>query len=249
MTPGAYGASVVLAVVLVVVLCLAGRRRRGPWTAWAARLLGVALAADAVSYIVSVATSGTFSASTSLPLPLCDVAALVAAAACWWPAPLLVELTYFWGLAGALQAVVTPDLAQGQGFPHLVFFQYMVGHLGVVVAAVFLVVGMGIRPRRWAAPRVLGITVAYTAFVGLVDALTGADYMFLRAPPTSWSLLSVLGPWPWYIFSAAGAAVVLVTVLDAPFWRARHAGRAAGTGPPGTAPPGVVPPSTARPAH
>lgn len=126
------------------------------------------------------------------------------------------------GLAGTLQAVITPDLSSG--FPHLVFFQYMVGHLGIVVAALVLVVGMGIRPRGNAVVRVFAITAAYTAFVGLVDGLTGADYMFLRQPPANWTLLSVLGPWPWYTVSAAGVALVLLVGLDAPFWASRRAG-------------------------
>jgi hypothetical integral membrane protein (TIGR02206 family) len=219
-TPVAYGASVGLAVVLGVAGCWAARRRPGPWTAWAARLLGLALLADAITYFVSLSGSGTFSVKSSLPLPLCDVATVVAAAACFWPRGVLVELTYFWGLAGTLQAVVTPDL--DVGFPHLVFFEYMVGHLGIVMAALFLVVGMGYRPRPGAAPRVLVITAAYTALVGLVDGLTGADYMFLSSPPANWTLLRVLGPWPWYTLSAAGVAVVLVTVLDAPFWPGRR---------------------------
>jgi uncharacterized membrane protein YwaF len=77
-----------------------------------------------------------------------------------------------------------------------VFFQYVVGHLGVVVAALFLVVGMRITPPPGAVPRVLAISLAYTAFVGLVDAVTGANYMFLRRPPGEWTLLRVLGRWP-----------------------------------------------------
>ena len=217
-TPVAYAVAVALAVVVGVAVCVAARRRPGAWTRWFAAVLGLALLADAVSFTVSQA--GSFSARTSLPLPLCDVAVLVAAAACMWPAPLLVELTYFWGLAGTLQAVATPDLSQG--FPHLVFFQYMIGHLGIVLAAVFLVVGERHRPRRRAGPRVLAITAGYTALVGLVDWVTGADYMFLRSPPAAWTLLKVLGPWPWYVLSAAGVAVVLVTVLDAPFWAGRR---------------------------
>ena len=44
-----------------------------------------------------------------------------------------VELTYFWGLAGTLQAIVTPDLSAG--FPQLEFFMFVVGHLGIVIAA------------------------------------------------------------------------------------------------------------------
>jgi hypothetical integral membrane protein (TIGR02206 family) len=144
----------------------------------------------------------------------------VAAAACWTRVAVLVELTYFWGLAGTLQAVITPDL--NAGFPHLVFFQYMVGHLGIVVAALYLVVGLRITPRPGAVLRVFAITLGYTAFVGLVDGLTGANYMFLRAPPGEWTLLKVLGPWPWYIGSAAGVALVLLLALDAPFWASRR---------------------------
>lgn len=44
-----------------------------------------------------------------------------AAIACWWPQWLLdVELTYFWGLAGTLMAVVTPDLSAGLVVRYLV---------------------------------------------------------------------------------------------------------------------------------
>jgi hypothetical integral membrane protein (TIGR02206 family) len=132
----------------------------------------------------------------------------------------LVELTYFWGLAGTLQGVLTPDLSVG--FPHLVFWQYVVGHLGIVFAALFLVVGLGIAPRRYAVPRVLAITIGYTALVGLVDAMSGANYMFLRRPPGEWTLLRLLGPWPWYLASATGVAIVLLLALDAPFWASRR---------------------------
>jgi uncharacterized membrane protein YwaF len=68
---------------------------------------------------------------------------------------------------------------------------------------------------------VFAITVAYTGFVGLFDWLTGSNYMYLAAIPTHGSLLSVLGPWPWYILSATGVAIVLLLILDAPFHRRR----------------------------
>ena len=48
--------------------------------------------------------------------------------------------------------------------------------------------------------------------------------MYLAAVPTHGSLLSVLGPWPWYILSAAGVAFVLLLILDAPFHRHRLVG-------------------------
>jgi len=222
-TPTAYAVTAGATALAGVVLCTEARRHPGPWCVVAARCIGVALAADAVSWIVALVVAGSFSAKTSLPLALCNMAALVAAAACWWRTALLVELTYFWGLAGTLQAVITPDL--NAGFPHLVFFQYMVGHLGIVLAALYLVVGLRITPRPGAVLRVFAITLGYTAFVGLVDGLTGADYMFLRSPPGNWTLLRLLGPWPWYVVSATGVALLLLLALDAPFRRHRHAHR------------------------
>jgi hypothetical integral membrane protein (TIGR02206 family) len=218
-SPVAYGITVAVAAVLCAGACTAARLRPGPWTRWVARAVGVLLLSDLVSYVVVQTADGTWSAKTSLPLPLCDVGVLVGALACLWNVPIFVELTYFWGIAGTLQAVAFPDLSTT--FPHLVWFQYTAGHLGIVFAALFLVVGMSLKPRRGAAVRVFVITIGYSALVGLVDWITGANYMFLRQAPAEWTLLKVLGPWPWYIFSAAGVAVVLITALDAPFWHSR----------------------------
>lgn len=220
-SPTPYWSGVGIAAAACLVLCLEARRRPGPWTVVVARLIGTILAADAVSYTVGLVVAGTWSPRTSLPLALCDAGVVVAAAACWWRRPVLVELTYFWGLAGTIQAVATPDLSVG--FPHLAFFQYTVGHLGIVTAALFLVFGMRVSPREHAVRRVFVITVAYSALVGSVDALSGANYMFLRRPPSEWTLLRLLGPWPWYILTAAGAAIVLFSLLDLPFTLSRRA--------------------------
>jgi hypothetical integral membrane protein (TIGR02206 family) len=219
-SPVAYWSSVVLAAVGITVLCVAARRRPGRWTVAVAEAIGLALAGVAISYTVALVLAGTWSARTSLPLALCDMGVVVAALSCWWRVVLLVEVTYFWGLAGTLQGVLTPDLSVG--FPHLVFFQYVVGHLGIVAAALFLVFGMRIQPRPGAVPRVFAITAAYTALVGAVDAVAGSNYMFLRRPPGEWTLLRLLGPWPWYVVTASLVALGLFTLLDLPFWAGRR---------------------------
>jgi hypothetical integral membrane protein (TIGR02206 family) len=203
--------------VSTVALVLAARRRPGPWLRWMAAVL----VAVEVSWWVYVLAGGVPGAvlAYSLPLQLCDAAIFVAAAALWTRNPLLVEITWFWGLAGTIQALLTPDLPQQ--FPSYPYFQYYVAHGGVVAAALVLVVGLRIHPRRWAVVKVAGVTLAYAAFVAVVDAVTGADYMYLRAMPPSPTLLDVLGPWPWYIGSAALIAVGLFAVLGAPFFRGR----------------------------
>ena len=228
-TPGAYWIAVTIGTVICVSLCTACRRWPGPWVSWAGRAISVVLVGDALLFVSVPLVDGRWSVQASLPLALCDVALIVAAIACWWPQrSLAVELTYFWGLAGTLQAVVTPDLSAG--FPRLEFFEFVVGHLGIVIAALFLVVGLHLRPRSGSVLRVFAITAAYTAFVGWFDWLTGSNYMFLAAVPRNGSLLSVLGPWPWYILSAAGVAISLLLILDAPF----HSHRLLGLNSPGS---------------
>jgi hypothetical integral membrane protein (TIGR02206 family) len=219
-SPAAYWSVVAVAAIGCAALSYAARRRPGAWRRYVAWGIGAALGWDIVAYSVGLGIAGTWSAKTDLPLALCNAGVVVASLACFVRAPLLVELTYFLGLAGTLQAVITPDLSVA--FPHVVFFEYLVGHLGIVLAAVFLVAGLDIAPRRGAVTRVFVIAAGYTAIVGIVDALTGADYMFLRSPPREWTLLRLLGPWPWYVVSAAFVALVIFNLLDLPFRRARH---------------------------
>ena len=223
-SPVAYWSAVVIGAALCAALCLAARRRPGAWTAYAGRAISLVLLAVAVVFFSEPFLDGSWSWRTSVPLALCDVALFVAAVACWKPQwQLPVELTYFWGMAGTMQAVVTPDLRAG--FPSIEFLLFVIGHLGIVTAALFLVIGLKRRPRPGSVRRVFTITIAYTAFVGLFDWLTGANYMYLRAIPRRVTLLSYLGPWPWYIVSGAAMAFVLLILLDAPFRRARSSAR------------------------
>ena len=223
------GAVAVIALA-TAALVTAARMRPGPWTDTAARILAVVLVGAEVGWwIYLIAThANRAELAYALPFQLCDAAIFVSAFALWTRRQLLVEITYFWGLAGTIQAIFTPDLPQH--FPSFPFLQYYVAHGGVVAAALLLVVGLGQWPRRQAFLWVAAITVGYAAFVGLLDALTGADYLYLRAKPASATLLDVMGPWPWYIGWAALVAMALFVILDAPFRVLRRAHRAVGVG-------------------
>jgi hypothetical integral membrane protein (TIGR02206 family) len=215
-TSGQYWVAVAIGGAVGLSACIMARRFSGRTATYIGRGISVLLAADAVTFSLNPVIAGDWTARSSLPLALCDVTLVIGALACWLPNWRLgVELTYFWGLAGTLQAVLTPDLSTP--FPQLGFIEFTVGHLGIVIAAMYLVVGLGLRPRRGSVPRVFAITVIYTACVGVIDWLTGANYMYLANQPAHASLLSLLGPWPWYIASAAGVAIILLLVLDAPF--------------------------------
>jgi hypothetical integral membrane protein (TIGR02206 family) len=217
------------AAVAIGTLVPLARLRPGGWVAVVCRALAIALVGNVLGLQVMFARAGTWSVSSSLPLYICDIAAVVAAFALVWPKRLLVELTWFWAIGAALLGVIFPDHAIA--FPSYDWAQYYIEHGGVLLAGVLLVVGLRRHPQSGAVIRVIAVTFASVATVGAIDGITGANYDYLRPiHVVSGSLLNLLGPWPWYIIVAAGGEIVFLTILDLPFWPERHrAKRAAAT--------------------
>ena len=206
---------------LCAALLVAARARPGRWLEPASRAIAVVVLAAYLTDHAVAASRGIWTVRLYLPLHLSDAATLVAVLALWSARPALVELTYFWGLTGALQATLTPDL--GHGFPDVLYVTYFATHGGVVLAALLLVVGRGIAPRAGAAARAFAATVALAAAAAGGCLATGGNYMFLRRKPPD-SLLDLLGPWPVYIAGAAVLAAAMFALLAAPF-RGRAAAR------------------------
>lgn len=141
-----------------------------------------------------------------LPMHLCDWLAFILIGALLWKKQLLYDLAYFWGLAGTLHGVITPDLAYG--FPHPYFFTFHVGHSGVLIAIAFLTFACGLRPNRRSLVRAfLGLQV-YFLCATLVNLLLDENFGYLCAKPENPSLLDHLGPWPWYLLSLQALALL-----------------------------------------
>jgi hypothetical integral membrane protein (TIGR02206 family) len=212
--------TVAVIAAIISALVVAARLRPGPWTVVACRVLAVVILGNEAAWWVWLGAHGTWSASYALPFQLCDVAGVVAAAALWTRQPLLVELTYFWGLAGTANGLITPDVSDH--FPTFGFMQYFIAHGTIVAAALLLVVGLRLAPRPGAVLRVFGLTVGLLVLDAGVNLVTGGNYLYLRHTPGAHSLLDVLGPWPWYIVGAAGLALAIFVVLDLPFIATRR---------------------------
>ena len=150
----------------------------------------------------------------NLPFQLCDVTLWASAIACLTLAPRLVEFAYFGGLAGAGMALLTPDLwSPWPTYPAIYFF---LAHGGIVLAVSILVFGRICPLRAGAVWRAFAILLAFAAFIGAVNALTGANFMYLCRKPKGASLLDSLGPWPLYLVAGAAVALALFWLLWLP---------------------------------
>src|SRR2546430_16270579 len=180
-------------VVVAGVLCVAVRRAPGRWLDWVAAAIALAIVLAELSWQPYVLSNHAWSAAASLPVQLCDVGGFVAAAALLWRRILLVEVAYFWGLGGTLQAVLTPDLKEH--FPSFPYLQFYVTHDLVILAALFLAFGLALQPRPGAVRRIFLLTVAFAIVVGSIDLATGGTYTNLRQVPVSGRLPELYGPW------------------------------------------------------
>jgi hypothetical integral membrane protein (TIGR02206 family) len=145
-----------------------------------------------------------------LPLNLCNITAWVAVIACLTLSPLAVEFTYFAGFVGAGMALLTPDMGSAW---HARFF---VNHGAIIVAGSALVYGRLAPLRPGAVWRAFGSFLVYCGLVGLFDWRYGANYAYLRTKPGTGSVLSLLGPWPFYLLWAFPVALTLFWLLWLP---------------------------------
>lgn len=206
---------VVLAATAAACLALGLAARRDPGARWvvvAARALAVLLVLNEVAFHVVHQLDVGLSARNDLPLHLTDAATIAAVVALWTDSDLAFELTYFWGLTATVQALLTPDLTRG--FPDYRFWWFFVAHSGVVLAAIFLAWGRRRTPRPGAVPRIFAWSLAVTALAAAGTLAFDGNYMFLRERPESATLLDLMGPWPWYIVSAAALGLALFWLLD-----------------------------------
>ena len=190
--------------------------------------LAAFLLAGAIGYVAAEWRLGILSVRDFLPLHLCDFAIFVAVFALLTRRPGAAELLWFWALTGTLLAVVTP--AVDGSFPDWRWMLYFAMHGGVIAAALVLVVGCGIRPRPGAAWRAFGWTLVYAGAVGIVDLITGANFLWLRAKPPQPTLLDWLGPWPVYLLGAGAIGLAGFHLLALPFRAGRWSHRRSRTG-------------------
>lgn len=154
------------------------------------------------------------SMETKVPLHLCDLAAIIGGISILKKSQKLFGLTYFWGLAGTLQGLLTPNIVYG--FPSLQFLNFFWNHGFIVITAVFIPLALTWRARRKAIWFVFGMTQVYVAGAMCANALLGTNYGFLHHKPETTSVLDYFPDWPWYILILEFVCLTLFFLLYLP---------------------------------
>ena len=169
-----------------------------------------------VGYAIYLSAIGATTWEKELPLQLCDWAMVAIIVAFLTGRERWLEVAYFWGIGGTVQAIITPDLHYA--FPDIRFMSFFVGHSGIVIGIIFLMVVRGFRPHFNSIWRTFAWTEFYFVITITVDLITGANYGYLLHRPEAASLLNLLSDSrPLYLFEMHLLALFFFLALYSPF--------------------------------
>ena len=155
-----------------------------------------------------------FQGYADLPLWLCDFVFFLCFFGLLSPRKTPLILATYWGLAGTLQALITPDV--DAAFPSFRYFLFFAGH-GLIVIVIFFLLGKN--EEHQVADGRAPLTaffwlLAYSLGVGSIDHLFDWNYGYLCRKPVNASVLDAFGPWPNYILVALVVALILFFLLS-----------------------------------
>lgn len=111
---------------------------------------------------------------------------------------------------------MTPDLSYG--FPDLRFINFFMLHGGVIAAALYMTLCLGLRPVPMSTARVLAWSTVYLAVATTTNFVFDANFGDLRAKPSHISLFDYMAPWPFYIVQLVPIAIVSCLIIYSPFF-------------------------------
>lgn len=150
-----------------------------------------------------------------LPLHLCDISVILVIVLMFTRRFGVYEIVFFWGLAGASNSVITPDLVDP--FPSVNFMVYFISHSGIIIGCLLATWGLKMRPTFRSVVKAFVIANLYGIPMIGVNLLCDSNYMYLCKPPVGTTPFFFL-PWPWYLLFLDLLGFLLFTLFYSPFW-------------------------------
>lgn len=150
-----------------------------------------------------------------LPFHLCGMSVVLVPVLLVTRSRVLFEVLYYWGLGGAIAALLTPDTPVS--FPHPLYITFFTSHALIVIGVVYAMVHYGLRPGPHSLWKAAGATYLYGLAVAPLNLLLDTNYLYLRHKPAGATLMDHLGPWPWYLVSLAVLVAGVFALLYLPW--------------------------------
>ena len=155
-----------------------------------------------------------WSAAGDLPLHMCGLSVFATSYALAKKDQLVFELCYFWGLGGALQAILTPDFSRV--VDHFYLFTFMASHGLIILNILYLIFVCKMVLRKWALLRTIIITNVILIGIGVINFILGSNYFYLSMAPEVNNPLILSKIQPWYFMNMEFVAIIVFYIISIP---------------------------------
>ncbi|MCA1949320.1 MAG: TIGR02206 family membrane protein [Treponema sp.] len=199
---------------------------------WLAFVMYTLMLTNEAVYHVYWQSTGAWSVSTALMFHMCGLSILLLP----WLfivkpgrfGHILFEMMYFWGLGGALQALLTPDIGL-LGYPSFKYFSFFISHGFIILLTLYASLTLPYRITVKSLIRVIGISNLIIFIIYIINKLVVflppyevGNYFVLSYPPLTGSLVDVFvalfGPSPWYFIGFELMGLVVFGILTVPWY-------------------------------
>lgn len=224
---------VIIVAVSIAVALIA--RRTGTFDGFALVMALVMWANELAYQLYFFFSARGWSVATALMIQMCGLSILLIPAMLFSEAPrtrqFLFDILWFWGVGGAVQALIAPDIGTS-GFPAFRYFSFFISH-GLIIACIALMAAAGgVRLTFRSFVRALVVTnlllvpvYGIDRLIGLIPPYDAGNYFVLAYPPPTGSVVDLFvewfGPSPRYVIGLElmGLAVFLLIYLPWPIAR------------------------------
>lgn len=172
----------------------------------------------------------------SLPIHLCGLSSILSGIVMFKRNQIAYECLFYWGLGGALQSFLTPELNLGNK-DLILYLDYFISHSGIIFAGLYLTLILGMRPRKKSWLKVFIYSQLLIPIIGSINFIINyliandlishcavisdgiikgaANYMYLFQKPMADNPL-LIGDWPYYIIGIEVFALINFWLLYQP---------------------------------
>ena len=180
-------------------------------------LIAVTLLQELLHYFFKI-NLNKFDMAQDLSLQMCGISVFISCYALYTKNQAAFELSFFWGLAGALQAVLTPDPTRFH-FGYISTFWSFLSH-GIIIMNVFWLIFVdNMRCRKNSLLNTILVTNGAIFIIGIINNAIGnsANYWFICEKPSGDSPF-LIGEWPYYLFTFQLAGILFMSLIYLPMW-------------------------------
>lgn len=197
--------------------------------------LTIAVWTNEIIYQIYWFSAGGWSVSTALMIQMCGLSILLFPVAFFAESErvrqFLFDLLYFWGIGGAIQALIAPDIG-ANGFPDYRYFSFFVSHGLIITSAVLMVMAGGVRITLRSVLRAVVVTnlllipiYGIDMAIKLIPPYDPGNYFVLGFPPPTGSIVdlfsNLFGPSPRYVVGLEAMGLLVFALLYVPWPVAR----------------------------